>query len=388
MKLIKIILASSIALSLASNAFANDIKTEFKKDYAKLVYANYSDALQDAKELQKVIEVFLDDPNDKTLKSAKNTWLNSRDSYGQTEAFRFYEGPIDFVDQKRGIEGPEGRLNAWPLDEAYIDYVQGDENAGIVNDKKYEISKKSLAKSNQENDESQVSLGYHAVEFLLWGQDFSTTGPGNRSYKDFAKEEKNESRRKYLNLVTNMLVNDLEFLVDEWKENKWTIFSKNYESKFVQLDNDVVLKNVLSALATLSAFELASERMATALDSGDQEDEHSCFSDNTHNDFIYNQQGIKNVYLGDYKDFKGVGIYEVLAEKNQKLADKILNKINQTQKLISDIPSPIDAKVLATRKGSFGRIKMEKAVTSLQEQAKLFLEAGKELGLKVQIISE
>jgi putative iron-regulated protein len=385
MKILKLTALTAISFLISQESFANkSLNQRFKSDYAKLVYSNYSDALQDAKILQKKINNLLKNPTKESFAAAKTAWLVSRNSYGQTEAFRFYEGPIDFVNKEKGLEGPEGRLNSWPLDESYIDYVQGNETSGIVNDKKSEISKSALQKANQENDESQVSLGYHAIEFLLWGQDFSKTSAGNRPVSDYAKEH--EKRRQYLSLTAEMLVDDLEFLVGEWKPNKF--FGKNYSKEFVKSDVKEVQKNILSSLATLSAFELASERMATALDSGDQEDEHSCFSDNTHNDFIYNQQGIKNVFLGDYKDFNGVGIYELLVEKNQKLADTILAHIEQTSKLISEIPSPIDANVLATKKGSAGRAKMEESVKALQQQANLFLQAGKELGVDAKIISE
>ena len=50
-------------------------------------------------------------PSGAGLVSARETWLAAREWYGLTEAFRFYGGPID------GDDGPEGRINAWPLDE-------------------------------------------------------------------------------------------------------------------------------------------------------------------------------------------------------------------------------------------------------------------------------
>ena len=78
-------------------------------------------------------------------------------------------------------DGPEGLINAWPLDEAYIDYVEGDPAAGVVNDPDTypTIDAELLTSLNEQGGEANISTGWHAIEFLLWGQDLSTDGPGD-----------------------------------------------------------------------------------------------------------------------------------------------------------------------------------------------------------------
>lgn len=346
--------------------------------YAALVSDAYNVAHKDALTLQKAIKGFLENPDEKTLKAAKDAWLFSRLSYGRTEAFRFYEGPIDGVGAD-GQEGPEGRLNAWPLDEAYIDYVEGNKQAGLVNNATFEITKDSISGKNQENDEAEVATGYHAIEFLLWGQDLSLDGPGVRPVSDYSKVPENERRRLYLKTVTDLLVDDLKFLSDSWAPG-----DDNYGTKF--LGDPEAVKKIITGLATLSGFELASERMATALDSGDQEDEHSCFSDNTHNDFISNAQGIYDVYFGLKDGLPQAGaLHDVLLEKDQGLAEKIKGQLENTQVLIEGLPFPIDREILASEKESEGRKKMEAVIASLQKQADLFKEAGALLGVEITI---
>jgi putative iron-regulated protein len=105
-----------------------DQKREVVEQYAAGVYSAYSAALASATEMDAAIDAFAADPTDETMTAAKHAWLAARDDYGPTEVFRFYGGPIDNDDT-----GTEGLINAWPLDEAYIDYVEGDETAGIVN---------------------------------------------------------------------------------------------------------------------------------------------------------------------------------------------------------------------------------------------------------------
>ncbi len=368
-------------LAFDGSAFAVDAQPDVKEvvgTYTNLVYRNYKDAYQDAKNLQTAISAFLEDPSEINLKTAKKFWLISRNSYGQTEAFRFYEGPIDFADEN-GNEGPEGRLNAWPLDEAYIDYVEGNPAAGIVNNPDVVISKEMLIEKNQADDEAEVATGYHAIEFLLWGQDLSLDGPGNRPVSDYAKDTpETERRREYLRIVTELLVNDLKFLVDSWEPGQ-----ENYAEQFQK--DEQALSKMMTALATLSGFELASERMATSLDSGDQEDEHSCFSDNTHNDFIYNAKGISNVYFGEYAKVRGQSIHDLVATKDASLAETIKAQLSETEQLLASLPHPIDREILSAPADSPARMQMEQAVQSLQKQADLFKKAGRVLDVDVQI---
>lgn len=381
--------AAAVMLCTASPAAAQSPAAAYDaapqiRNYALLVYATYKDTLKDALALQSAVDAFLADPTETTLAKAKEAWLASRDSYGQTEAFRFYEGPIDFVNEAKGEEGPEGRLNSWPLNEAYIDYVEGNPKSGIINDGTTPVTRESLTEKNQQTDEADVATGYHAVEFLLWGQDLSKEGPGARPASDYAKgDAAKERRRTYLKSVTDLLVEDIHTLEDAWDDG-----TKHYAAGFIKADQKETLTKILSALATLSGFELASERMATSLDSGDQEDEHSCFSDNTHKDFIANAKGIANVYFGTYGSVKGPSFHDLVKAKDVKLAEKLEGQLKESEKLIGTLPHPIDREILSTPAGSPARKQMEAAVVSLQKQAELFKEAGKALGLEVQIMSE
>lgn len=383
-----LMLTASALLLIAASARAEEAAKkptaqEAVKDYASLVYVTYWDNVLDAERLAKAVELFLSKPSAATLDNAKYAWLKARDVYGLSEAFRFYEGPIDFVDDAKGEEGPEGRLNSWPLNEAYIDYVQNNPKAGIVQDASVEITREALVSKNQADDEADVATGWHAIEFLLWGQDLSKDGPGARSYEDYLLGDPvRERRRAYLKEVTALLVDDLRFLAKSWEPKE-----DNYAARFVK-DKDALAK-IMTGLATLSGFELASERMATALDSGDQEDEHSCFSDNTHNDFIANTKGIESVFFNTYeKGEQGVGPYDLLKAKDPALAEKLAAQIRKSVALAEALPHPIDREILSSPEGSPARAKMEEVITSLQTQADLLKEAGKALGVSVEVVSE
>jgi putative iron-regulated protein len=178
------------------------------ENYAKLLYANYSDTLAGAQALKTAVDAFVAAPSAASLQAAKEAWLASRPPYLQTEMARFYDGPID-----NAVDGPEGLINAWPLDESYIDYVEGAPDAGIVNAvATYPTIDADLSVSlNEGQGEETISTGYHAVEFLLWGQDFNADGPGNRPFTDYVTggggtAANQERRGQYLRAVTGLLV--------------------------------------------------------------------------------------------------------------------------------------------------------------------------------------
>lgn len=347
--------------------------------YGEIVSASYADSLEAAKDLDAAIESFIDDPNEDTLEAARQSWLDAREPYLQTEVYRFYDGPIDDPD-----DGPEGMMNAWPLDEAYIDYTIDDPSSGIINDPDVEISAESLMALNEQGGEKNIATGFHAIEFLLWGQDQSDDGPGNRSYTDYvvADGDGNADRRAlYLRTVSGLLVEQLQGLVDEWKAGE-----DNYRSDFEKLEPKLALGRILTGMIVLSGFETGGERLQAALDSGSQEDEHSCFSDNTHRDMIQDIQGILNVWQGHYvradrDEVEGVSLESIMREVDSELADEIDDKIHTSLDLANDLETPFDHEIAPDNEA--GNERVSKLVSSLQDVEKVLQDAFEELGLDV-----
>ena len=355
----------------ASAAAVND--NAVARHYAALVYANYSDTLAAATDMQAAIAAFVKAPTAQGLDKARQAWRDAREFYGQTEAFRFYGGPID------DENGPEGQINAWPLDEAYVDYVEGKPAAGMVNNPKVDITKAALIEANERGGEENISAGWHAIEFLLWGQDMSETNPGNRSFEDYvvAKNAQAPRRAKYITVATELLIDDLTSMTQAWAPN-----AKNYRAEFEKGGQESVRKMIVG-LGSLSRGELAGERMEVALNSQDQEDEHSCFSDNTHRDVVTNAQGIQNVWLGQYKQrdgkmLSGPGVRDLVAAKDAALADKVSAQVAKSVTTAESIPAPFDRAIV---KGSAGRPAIEGTVASLVAQSKLLVEAASAAGI-------
>jgi putative iron-regulated protein len=347
--------------------------------YAALVNANYTEVVEKARALRTAVDAFVADPTEAKLTAARNAWLAARPSYGQSEAFRFYGGPIDDEDT-----GPEGRINAWPLDEAYIDAVEGAPTAGIINatNTYAQLDEELLKSLNERDGETNIATGYHAVEFLLWGQDQSETGPGNRPASDFADggTAPNAARRRtYLKLVADLLVKDLESVQAQWAPG-----GDNYGKRFTALDAEEAVQRILTGMGSLSGAELSGERMTVAYDNKDQEDEHSCFSDNTLADVYANALGIQNVYLGRYGGQDGAGLDELVAQVDPALDKKMKEQLEASLTAIQAIPGPFDQAILGTDNRP-GRQKVKAAVEALRAQTETLVDVATALGIELNL---
>jgi putative iron-regulated protein len=353
--------------------------------YISIVQASYEDSLELAEALDaSIAHFFLADASESGLNAMRKAWLDSREPYLQTEVYRFYDGPIDNPD-----DGPEGLINAWPMDEAYVDYVLDEDELvhdGIVNDPEVEIDGETLEGLNEAGGEENIATGYHAIEFLLWGQDHSETGPGDRPYTDYVSGDdgtaENQDRRgEYLSTASALVVGHLEDLIDAWAEGK-----DNYHREFEAADPKEAFRRILTGMVVLSGFETGGERLQTALDSHSQEDEHSCFSDNTHRDMVQDCQGIKNVWVGSYTRLNGSivsgpGVRSVVESEDPDLAARLDQQIERSLALANELVPPFDQEIASGNDA--GNARVEALITSLNTQADLLEEVFRKLELTV-----
>ena len=349
--------------------------------YSDIVLANYKAALADAKSLQTALENFTKAPSEELFTSAKGVWLTSRESYGATEAYRFYDGPIDNTET-----GPEGQLNAWPLDEAYIDYTYDMQthkmvNTGLIADTNFAITQEGLIAQNEKGSEANVATGYHAIEFLLWGQDFNMSGyvddkgkalSGSRKVEDYISADFAERRKTYLNEAAKLLVADLQTLVDAWE-----VGSENYRKTFTALSEKEALRRILVGLQTLSDVELSGERLAVALESHDQEDEHSCFSDNTHRDMVQGNLGMYQVFVGAAGEVTGTGVSSLV---DSTLKEKAETAFEAAKAAVEAIQAPFDYEI--SESNTEGNARVQAAIDALKVQGDVVQEIATAVGIE------
>ena len=331
--MMRTLLATIAVAALASPAFAAT-KGDVMSHYADLAQAKYQDSLTSARALQKAVNALVAKPTQANLAAAREAWTAARVPYQQSEVYRFGNAMVDDW---------EGKVNAWPLDEGLIDYVaasygaESEENPGyranVIANKSFAFAGKTIDAGRIDKGlleslhelggvEANVATGYHAVEFLLWGQDLNGTGPGagSRAASDFDPANCSwgncDRRAAYLKAATDLMVDDLAWMAAQW--------GPGGDARKAAAKSG--LSAILTGMGSLSYGELAGERMKLGLLLHDPEEEHDCFSDNTHASHYYDALGIRNIYLGEYRridgsTMKGPGVSALVA-KSAPAVDK------------------------------------------------------------------
>jgi len=335
-------------------------KAAVLENYSNIAEAKFQDSLATAKDLQSAVETLLATPSAENLDAARTAWLASRVPYQQSEVFRFGNAIVDDW---------EGKVNAWPLDEGLIDYVDtsyggpSDENAlaalNVIANPSFDLSGKTIDASDitpallegslHEADgiESNVATGYHAIEFLLWGQDLNGTdhGAGARAFTDYATgdactNDNCDRRGAYLLAATDLLVSDLEWMTAQW--------ATDGDARSALLgDESAGIVAMLTGMGSLSYGEQAGERMRLGLMLNDPEEEHDCFSDNTHNSHYYDGKGVQNVYLGEYTRVNGdvvsgASLSDLVMAANSDLDAEMRGKLSATMDALGALKAAAD----------------------------------------------
>lgn len=371
--------------------------------YADIAHAAYEDSLITAKQLESAVDALIASPSEETLDKAKQAWKAARVPYQQTEAYRF-GNPI--------VDEWEGKVNAWPLDEGLIDYVDtgsygksSDDNpyytANVIANPSLKLGGSTLETPKittaviqelHELDavEANVTTGYHAIEFLLWGQDLNGTGPGAgaRPYTDF--DPKNctngncDRRAAYLEVATELLIADLEEMVANWAEGGAA------RAAVMEAGDKGGLAMILTGMGSLSYGELAGERMKLGLLLHDPEEEHDCFSDNTHWSHYYDALGVKNVYEGRYERVdgsvvEGPSVSDLVAATDAELDKALSGALNDTMAKMTDMADAAEAGEAYDQQigegNEAGNARVDAAITALLVQTREIERAVAALGL-------
>ena len=400
----KLAAVAGLALAPAVAMADGHEKGAVLETYADIAHAGYEDSLITAQTLQRAVDALIADPSAAKLAAAREAWIAARVPYQQTEVYRFGNAVVDDW---------EGKVNAWPLDEGLIDYVDGgfygaesDENpiytANVIANKSLTvngevvdaavITKTLLADVLHEAEEveANVSTGYHAVEFLLWGQDLNGSGPGagNRPASDFSTANCTngncDRRAAYLKTATDLLIDDLEEMVAQWDENGPA------RKALLTGDPAAGIATIITGMGSLSYGELAGERIKLGLMLHDPEEEHDCFSDNTHYSHFYNQVGIANVYLGRYQrvdgsTVTGPSLSSLVAAKDSAIDMELKARIQATKtamQVMVDRAKSVEAYDQMIGEGNAeGNAVIEDVVQSLTTQTQSIERAVAVLGL-------
>ncbi|MEK9766001.1 MAG: imelysin family protein, partial [Thalassolituus sp.] len=154
---------------------------EYASHLSTLVFQSLTTALESAQALNTSIRILVEAPDEDRLNLAREQWRTSYSAYLTSQAAGSIpvREPAEWYSARLTRGDLSLQMNSWPIEPGYIDYVDGYAFSGIVNDTALELTTDSLLNQHRFSDATYVSIGYPALEFMLWGED------GQRSASDF-----------------------------------------------------------------------------------------------------------------------------------------------------------------------------------------------------------
>ena len=350
-----------------------EAKELFIKNYADIAGATSKSCLDQAIALEKAIKAFLRKPSNETHRLAKISWINARFPYLQGEVFRM-----------NLITDTDGKINGWPVRPGIIDYTQNDSSAGLIQNSERlpSITKDSIIKMNLSSGKEQIILGYHVIEFLLWGEDNEIVGSGDRSFKDYVKSENNsaERRAQFLMNCTEILINDLENEVSEWKSGN----KNNRLGRLQAMPVDDAIALILERISQLSS-SISSSQIDSIIVDGSKFTEQSTYSDTTHFDFLHSIAGISNLFAGAYVGLDGkikvlgLGLMGLAEEINVINSDDLRSIMNNAMRASQNFKGPFDILSSKDKKNQL-YLDTKNSVTELSDALKPLTSVVNDLG--------
>lgn len=335
-------LAPAVVCSLALGGLAACGKTDQEPippdlaepvvaQYAELGAAAHAEAEARMLELDEAIMAFLDDPTGGALNQTKLAYLNAREAYAALEGFRAPASPaetyVPTIDDHRVFE-------------RFLDYVQVDDDSGIINDPDDfpDLSLGVLREIHRLEDPRHVTLGFHPLAFLLWGEDLDPNGPGSRSSDDFVEGGaalNPDRRRAMLSNVSKGLADDISGLAAGWADES------DYRTELAEKDSNEAVGDIVSGMRT--ATLALRDRVAIPFEAqGDEDleevvDEYGDFNDRGLEDMATQVGSIRAVYTGDWMDLEGPGIDGLVVLADEDLDTAVSEAIDTAASALTAI---------------------------------------------------
>lgn len=245
--------------------------------------------------LNSSVGVFVAAPSGAGLIDIQAKWRAARDPWESNESFGF--GPV-------GNDGIDGNTDDWPVD---------------IN------SLKTILASNQTLDATFVTnmvtntKGFHAIEYLIFGQD------GSKTVNDFTSREK-----QLLSLLTADLKIQADQLKSRWSSSSATSFYTDFKNAgrdgSTYPTASAALGEVLGSMVDIMT-ELPDSKIETPLTSQNISYLESAFSDYSYHDYRNNISGVYAAYVGKYGSIvASKSISNLVNDANPGVNQKVLTQ--------------------------------------------------------------
>ena len=278
---------------------------EIALEYVQQIDTDFKQAGIEIEKFQSSIATLTDQTNIENLNLSKQAWLNAHSAYELTTLHRYYATQLMGEQDSLVLMQLQYQINHWPIVPGYIDYVDGYPDSGIVHDINVNLNADSLREQHGSFDVSEVTLGFHAIEFLLWGYDADSVA---RPATDFdavleltpkeiesgytLEQLSNNRRRLFLTVVADTLVNDFLALQSLWLAEEPSISQRIESISGTELI--VILADSMSAMLTQ---ELLQRSLYPMLNGDFVESVQSPYSRSTQNAVSSQLSGLERLLL-------------------------------------------------------------------------------------------
>ena len=278
---------------------------EIALEYVQQIDTDFKQAGIEIEKFQSSIATLTDQTNIENLNLSKQAWLNAHSAYELTTLHRYYATQLMGEQDSLALMQLQYQINHWPIVPGYIDYVDGYPDSGIVHDINVNLDADSLREQHGSFDVSEVTLGFHAIEFLLWGYDADSVA---RPATDFdavleltpkeiesgytLEQLSNNRRRLFLTVVADTLVKDFLAVQSLWLAEKPSISQRIESISGTELI--VILADSMSAMLTQ---ELLQRSLYPMLNGDFVESAQSPYSRSTQNAVSSQLSGLERLLL-------------------------------------------------------------------------------------------
>ena len=322
-----------------------------------VAYTRLSQASQSAQVMDNKLASFMYHPNPMSQEEITQSWRQAYDDFLYTLIFAYLpiQDPPDWHTQRIAYSDLLIQLDSWPIEGGYIDYIPGYPFSGIVNDLALNIDEKSIRSQHGFTDPTNASLGYHAIEFMLWGQegarsahDFfpqentapvpvNDTDESSHGYdeqglyvnKTIARTPQNHNRRRqYTKLLSVILQKDLHRI-----QRRWEPSNGYYSQLLLQSRAENTLQASLVAGQRFISEELLQKRFHLI---------SSEFSDSSQQDILALLTGLESWYLPKEQDQQEASLGFLMQQADSKIAESFIQSLASSKNCIKKMTSKLE----------------------------------------------
>lgn len=341
-------------------------------------YSGLNEAVNQAQNLESCITGFLHLPNPLSLEECQQAWVKAHQAYVRSSFYRLIpkEEKPEFEENQSTIKNLHWGLEVWPIEGGYIDYLPGYPLSGIVNDLTLKINQSTLIGQHGFSNESFASLGFHPMEFLLFGPD------GKRSAKDFIPQDNkvelinsdahdesehtaqtpdntadthlpptepqnHNRRREYLKILAAHMLKTLQTMQQRWEP------SKGYYAKQLQENRqNSSINRLYQAIMFVVQKQLLDRQIRAIVSEDPLETQHSGFSGSSVADMRSQLEGLHLLWLGNEAEGQ-LSFNHALSQLDENLAQQINGQFGDLINALNKLPADILKKTLPARQAKF-----------------------------------